>query len=58
MDGSCAYYRIFPYLAILYYLTTTYSIFGAAVAFLIRSFADFLILFYVEKFGIRMKTGG
>ena len=50
--------EFFPYLAILYYLTTTYSIFGAAVAFLLRTFADFLILFYVEKFGIRMKTGG
>ncbi|HCU2526850.1 flippase [Enterobacter hormaechei] len=49
--------EFFPYLAVLYYLTTTYSIYGAAVAFFLRSFADFLILFYVEKIGIRMKAG-
>ncbi|MFQ2618448.1 flippase [Aeromonas media] len=45
-----------PYLFMLYILTTSYSIFGAAVAFSIRSFVDFIILFLVERIGVYKKS--
>lgn len=46
-----------PYIIGLYWLTTTYSILGAAIACSLRSFIDFLILFFVERVGINRKAG-
>lgn len=45
-----------PYLVLLYYLTQSYSIIGAAIACSTRSFVDFLILFTVERIGIYNKV--
>lgn len=47
-----------PYLILLYILTISYSILGAATAFTIRAFVDFILLFFVEKIGIYKKEIG
>lgn len=55
--GLVHIFEFIPYMLILYILTTEYSIFGAAFAFTIRSFIDFIILFLVERIGIYNKAG-